>query len=135
MSGWTLVLAIIQRYFPITSFDVNLILGNMKIQVEMMIAYIRSCVRSWIGTLENFVFLGMTAFIKLYTPKWGVDILHCLLFIVSVLRTFRYRIKYICIRFVFVVVILYFKDYLQCLSLLVSGHNNVYFQLYNYLNI
>ena len=45
-----MVLAIIQRYFPITSFEVDLILGDRNIQVEL--------INGEIGTPENFVFLG-----------------------------------------------------------------------------
>ena len=59
-----MVFAVIQIYFPITSFEVNLILGNMKIQVELMIGYIRSRVWSKIGTPENFVFLGIFKLMK-----------------------------------------------------------------------
>ena len=40
----------IQRYFPITSFEVDLILGDRNIQVEL--------INGKIGTPENFVFLG-----------------------------------------------------------------------------
>ena len=50
--------------FPRNKFEVNLILGNLKIQVELMIGYIRSRVRSKIGTPENFVFLGIFKLMK-----------------------------------------------------------------------